>query len=92
MESLKQIAVENAKGAAPDAKITYEEYRIVNGVKLLMMKLEGSINGLKFIYIGYYFSNEKGTIQLITYTGTNIVQQYIPEIESFLNGFVVIDE
>ncbi len=88
LETLKQIALDNAKEAAPDIKIVKQEYRNVNGIKVLMLQMNGTIQGIKFVYYGYYYSNPSGTIQLMTYTGQNILNNYIDEIESFLNGFV----
>lgn len=88
LESLKSIAIENAKIAAPDIKIIKEEYRIVNGIKVLMIQMGGTIQGLKFTYYGYYYSDVSGTIQLLAYTGENLFHQYEKDIELFLNGLV----
>lgn len=88
IESLKSIALENAKNAAPDAKILSEEYRNVNGIKLLMMKMSATIQGIKIIYTGYYYSNANGTVQFLTYTSENLASAYSNEIEKFLNGLV----
>ena len=86
--TLKNIAVENARGAIPDIKIMKEEFRMVNGVKVLMLQMGGTIQGMKIVYYGYYYSNSKGTVQLLTYTGQNLFAEYLPVIEMFLNGFV----
>ena len=85
---MKSIAFENAKSAAPDIRIVDEEYRIVNGTKVLMIQMSGTIQGIKFTYYGYYYSNENGTIQLLTYTATNLLKEYNQDIEAFLNGLV----
>jgi hypothetical protein len=88
IESLKTIAIENAKKAAPDIKVVKEEYRVVNGQKVLLIQLAGTIQGIKFVYYGYYYSNESGTIQLLNYTSENLLKSNLLEIELFLNGFV----
>lgn len=88
LESLKGIALENAKNVAPDTKIIKEEYRTVNGIQLLMMQMTGTIQGMRFVYYGYYYSNQNGTVQLLAYTGENLLKNYVDEIELFLNGFV----
>ena len=49
-----------------------------------------TVNGedtLKSVY-GYYYSNENGTIQILTYTGEKLFDKYKEDIELFLNGFV----
>lgn len=86
--TLKNLALENAKSAAPDIKIVKEEYRNVNGTQVLMMQMAGTLQGMKFTYYGYYHSNANGTIQLLAYTGANLFDEYKDEIESFLNGLV----
>ncbi len=86
--TLKKVVLENAKGVAPDIKIIKEEYRVVNGIKVLLLQLNGTMQGLKFSYYGYYYSFEGGTVQFITYTAQNLLEDYVPEIEKLLNGFV----
>lgn len=88
IETLKEIAVENAKSVAPDIEVVKEEYRKVNGKQVLMMQMSGTIQGVRFTYYGYYFSNSNGTIQLLTYTGENLLDDYLKDIELFLNGLV----
>ncbi|WP_421919615.1 hypothetical protein [Marinifilum sp.] len=90
IETLKGIAIENAKSAAPDINVIKEEYRNVNGIQVLMMQMAGTIQGMRFTYYGYYYSNSNGTIQLLTYTGENLFNNYLDDIEEFLNGLVEI--
>jgi hypothetical protein len=89
VESLSGIAFENAQSAAPDAKIVAQEYRMVNGVKLLMMQMEGTIQGVKFKYFGYYYGGPAGAVQVLCYTASNLFDGYKDEMETLLNGFVV---
>lgn len=88
IENLRTIAFNNAKEAAPDTKITKEEYRTVNGVKVLMMQMEGTIQGIQFKYFGYYYSNAKGTVQFLTYTSKELFASKEAALEDLLNGFV----
>lgn len=92
LESLKQIALDNARAVGPDIVVTKEEMRNVNGIDLLMLQMAGTIQGLKFTYFGYYYSNENGTVQLLSYTSQNLFESYIPEIEDFLNGVVLTED
>jgi len=86
LESLANIAFNNARSAAPDAKIVKKEYRVVNGKKVIYMEIGGTLQGMKFTYLGYYYSDASGTTQLMSYTGTNLVDKYKSEINDFLNG------
>ena len=90
VETLKKIAYDNAKEAAPDIVIKDQEYRNVNGLDVFMMEMWGSVQGIKIIYKGYYFSNEQGTTQIVVYTGQNMAKSLSKDIEKFLNGFVTL--
>ena len=89
--TLKEIALENAKAAAADTKIVFEESRTVNGKEVLCMKMEGSVKGIPFRYFGYYYGGKAGSIQLLTFTGTQIFSKYEQDFLEFLNG-LEIDE
>jgi hypothetical protein len=86
LESLAETALANARNAAPDARMVTQEYRVVNGKKVIYMQMNGTIKGVKFTYNGYYFSNSSGSTQLVAYTAANAVSKYKPEINDFLNG------
>jgi len=86
IENLTNIALENAKSEAPDAKIIRQEYRIVNGHKVIYLEISGGMQGIKFTYLGYYYSDSSGSTQFVAFTGTNLVDKYRSEINDFLNG------
>ena len=85
-ESLKKVAVENAKKLAPDAKIVSEEKRVVNGKELLCLKLRATFQDIPVIYYGYYYGGSEGTLQVVTYTSSNIFDEYKQDFDDFLNG------
>lgn len=89
IEALKEIAVNNARQAAPDARVTFEENRVVNGKNLLCMKIEGTIKGIKFVYLSYYYAGRAGIIQHITYAPANLFSEYETDMTNFLNGLVI---
>jgi hypothetical protein len=89
IENLKKLALSNARDAAPDTKIVTEEYRMVNGKKIFFMQMNGSIEGMKFTYLGYYYSSEGGTIQFISYTTQNLLEEYKNDMFELLNGFTI---
>ncbi|WP_299208937.1 hypothetical protein [uncultured Dokdonia sp.] len=90
IENLKDIALENGREAAPDLYVVQEEYRIVNGQKVLFLQLNGTLQGIKFTYYGYYYSSPSGTVQFITYTSQGLLSSYIDDCEKILNGFVKV--
>lgn len=91
MTALKRIALENAKTAASDAKIVFEEQRTVNGREVLCLKLTGTIEGIPFQYYGYYYGGKAGTIQVLTFTGESIFGKYEAEFTEFLNGLEIYE-
>jgi hypothetical protein len=90
LDALKDVALSNAVEAAPDARIVFEESRVVNGSKLLCLMIEGTTSGIAFTYYGYYYSGKSGIVQLVTYTGQNLFEEYKADFEGFLNGFEVL--
>ncbi|WP_316368814.1 hypothetical protein [Candidatus Thiodiazotropha sp. CDECU1] len=88
-EELVKLAFENARNVAADMRVVKKEYRIVNGIKVIHMIMRGTIQSIDFTYIGYYHSNNSGSTQYLTYTGTNLVPKYKDKIYSLLNGFDV---
>lgn len=90
LETLRKIALFNAQKAAPNATELSAEYRMVNGKKILCLKIQGTIQDIKFLYFGYYYSNKAGTVQLVTYTSDDLFISVEKEFENFLNGLVEI--
>lgn len=88
LETLKTIALENGKSAAPDLHVAHQEYREVNGLKVLLMQMNGTMQGIKFSFYGYYFSGPNGSIQFLTYTSQNLLEDYKATCEELLNGLV----
>lgn len=87
IENLLDIAYQNAERAAPDIQVIKKEIRLVNGKPVHFMQMEGTLQGIKFVYFGYYYSFEKGSVQLLAYTAKNLLKNYEKDLELFLNGF-----
>lgn len=90
LETIGEIAFQNAQNSSPDAKIIKEEYRTVNGNRVLMMEMTATLKGVHFMYEGYYYSNSHGSMQLVVFSSKNLIQQYTADIDSFLNGLVTL--
>jgi len=87
--ALTNIALARAKSAASDIKVLKKEYRIVNNKKVIYMEMSGTIQSIKFTYLGYYYASPKGATQLVVYTGSNLVDRYKDEIHNLLNGLTI---
>lgn len=86
---LREIVVGNLRELDPSARVIEDVQRKVNGVDVRMMRFEGTIKGVAFTYLGYYYSGPAGSIQVLTYTGTSLFDEYRADFEEFLNGLRV---
>lgn len=91
LESLREIAVENAKAVGPNIEVVLEETRTVNGREVLAMKMAGTVEGIDIQYYGYYTSGDFGTVQFVSYTGQNLADDYADELDELLNGLTIYD-
>ena len=89
LSALKNVALTNARNVAPDVAIEWEQDRTVNGTKVLAMRLAGTTQGIKFKYLGYYWSGEAGIVQVVTYTGSNLFDEFQADCGELLNGLVL---
>lgn len=88
LETMKNIALQNARQIAPDVHVVKQEYRMVNGQKVLYLELFGTMDGMKIAYAGYFFSNSSGTVQFITFTSQNLLEEYREHSQQLINGLV----
>lgn len=89
VENLRTIALNNAQEVAPNCEIVKEDFRVVNGKKVFFMQMNGTTQGIKFTYLGYYYSNQSGTFQFVTYTAQNLLAKVQVEMLELLNGVVI---
>ncbi|MCC5918968.1 MAG: hypothetical protein JJU02_16750 [Cryomorphaceae bacterium] len=89
IEYLSNLAVENALNIASDIVVVMKEYRIVNGEKVICMRMDGTMQGMKISYMTYFFSGDDGSLQFHVFTGQKLVEKHIEEIEKLLNGLMV---
>jgi hypothetical protein len=89
LEDLKEMAIANAREAAPDIRVIFEENRVVNGKNVLCMKMQGTTQGIRFVYYGYYYAGKAGVIQHLTYAPANLFSEYESVMTEFLNGLVI---
>ena len=89
LEGLRDLALNNARNAAPDAQIVSQETRRVNGRDVMVLQIRGTLQAIRFVYLGYYYAGPEGTIQLLTYTAANLFDEYKPQFEQLLDGLTI---
>jgi len=92
IETLKIVALNNGRAVAPDLTIVKEEYRTVNDLRVLFLQMDGTIQGIEFSYYGYYYSDDHGSLQFLTYTSQNLLDEYRDTCDDLLNGLVVVEK
>jgi hypothetical protein len=90
-DRLRELVLANMKNAAPDAKIKFEEKRIVNGQPVLALKIAETLKGIPVTCFGYYYSGSSSTIQVMGYMIGSATRD-IEELTDFLNGLEISDE
>jgi putative sensory transduction regulator len=88
-EQLRNIALANMRKTGTDISVVDEQRRRVNGTDVLLLRTDLTVQGMPFTYFGYYYGGPSGTVQVITYTGRRLFENYRTEFEEFLNGFRV---
>ncbi|HEY8404378.1 MAG TPA: hypothetical protein VIK71_07180 [Flavobacteriales bacterium] len=88
VETLRTISVQNITEVAKSVEIIEEEYREVNGKTVISTRLNVLVEGIKLTYHIYYYSDESGSMQFMTYTSRNLYESSKIEMENLLNGFV----
>lgn len=91
LKTLRTLAIKNARAVAPDLQIVKEEYRTVNGLKVLLMWSEGTISDIRFIYYGYYYSDSSSSTQYLLIGMKDAGTFNERKADSLLNGLVVPD-
>lgn len=88
-DNIADIAYSNIRKQDPAARLALKQKRRVGGVDVWFQTVEATVKGIPVTYYGYYYGGPAGTVQLLTYTGRNLVANYEPDFMEFLNGLRV---
>ena len=89
LNTLRDVALLNAERVATEFEILKEEMRTVNGREILCLQFAATIQGVKFIYMGYYTSFSEGSLQILAFSYQNLFKEFEPHFEDFLNGLII---
>ncbi|HYF04495.1 MAG TPA: hypothetical protein VEC36_14020 [Patescibacteria group bacterium] len=87
MDEFREAAIQNARNAAHDAQIVFEEERTVNGNPVRCIRINGTVEEIPVSYFSYYYIDKKSSVQVITYVTQNQFEQYEEAMANLLNGF-----
>ena len=77
---VRDLILSHAKQIDPNAHMTREEIRTVNGTTCYMLEYEASNKGLLFHYMGYIASSQAGKIQFFRFTKKHLLKKIKNEI------------
>jgi hypothetical protein len=86
LNALKEIVLENIKKQDQNAKLISEEKRLVNGNEVLSLIVELTSHQISITFHYYLYTGKAGSIQVATWTGTNLFDEYHQDFTDLLNG------
>ncbi|MDX2268916.1 MAG: hypothetical protein NW208_12475 [Bryobacter sp.] len=92
LESLRGIALGNAKNVDPAAKIVKEETVRLSGRDVLALEIAGKVQGIDFRYLGRYYAGSSGTVQLVAFTMADRLADLRPLMEGVLGSLELRDD
>ncbi len=87
--AVEDIALANAQAVDPNGKVVFRNRRRVNGVDVVILKIEVIEGTVPRVYYGYFYAGEFGTVQVVTSTLKALFAKHEREFLEFLNGFEV---
>lgn len=92
INSLRKFAIENIQNVSSKFNIIKEEYRYVNGLKILMLECEAIVQGIELNYFIYYYSDAVTTIQFLCFSPITLTAKYKGAGQELLNGLVMLSD
>ena len=89
LETMSSIVVANAKKQVRDAKITSQGFRSINGMRMLWLHMDATVNKIPITYYVHVYSGPIGTIQFFGYAARNLMPNYRSVVEELVSGFEI---
>ena len=86
-DSLRDVALTNARNTAPDVQLDSETWRTENGLRTLLVKYTGRASGIRFTFLNQMYSDSNGTVQLAGWTGSNLFEEFRSDFLELFSGF-----
>ena len=90
-KALRKVVLNSMEASATDVEVLSAENRLVNGVEVLFLKTRVEMNLIRYIFVGYYYTGEAGTFQVMTLTEQDLFDHYKTQLMDFLNGIDISD-
>uniref|UniRef100_Q023U8 Uncharacterized protein n=1 Tax=Solibacter usitatus (strain Ellin6076) TaxID=234267 RepID=Q023U8_SOLUE len=92
-EVMRDVALEAFQRGDPNAKITSEEKRIVNGRQVLAFEISAKVEGVPSRIFGYSHGGASGDVEILGMIPvTQLTENNIADVTEFLNGLEMSDK
>ena len=75
--------------AQQDSERTPLWSRLINGVEVVLQEYEATLAGISYTFLGHYYSDSHGTIQVTAGTYSNLFEEHRDTLEKFVAGLVI---
>ena len=89
---LRDNLLSSGREGDPNARITFEEKRIVNGRPVLAIEISTTMEGEPYKFLGYVHGGGAGSIAVIGIIPESLYTKNKQEMTEFLNGLEVSDQ
>ena len=89
---LRDNVLKRGRENDPNAQITFEENRTVNGRQVLALEISTTMEGESYKFLGYYYGGASGSIAVIGMIPETVYTKNIGEVSEFLNGLEISDQ
>jgi hypothetical protein len=90
-DALANLLLRGSKEADPNAKMTFEDKRIVNGRQVTAVKLSVLSEGVPFTAFGYLHGDSAGSVMVVGSSVENQFAKHLEDITELLNGLEITD-
>ena len=87
IDSIPDIALMNAREVGTDVTEIRRGERNINGNRFTFIEYSGSVNGFDVTYLGLFYSDASGTLQIVGWSTSNIFEDTRGKVERFASGF-----
>lgn len=83
------MALAHARNVDPKLIERRRGQRLVNGIPMLFVEFDGTVENVAATFFGHYYMGPSGTVQMLGWAVRDVTEVYLPKIEEFVSGFYV---
>ena len=92
IEAMYEIVLKNAENAGAEVTEIRRGERNINGERMGFLEWRGVFNGFDVTYLGHFYSDAEGTVQVIGWTSSNIFEDRRGALERLASGIEVLPQ